>query len=237
MNVVAPPSCNCLRHHVDLFCKLKALKQDQSARQIDMVLVDAQQALDLWKELLQCRVCQQSYDQETLLLWMMGVRALLRRIRSLCLASDDDDQDDDTLTGSEHSSSGLQRPVSRRSDSIRSTVGIYEIKGEEGTLVTNLLILQTLRKISMVLSRLKIRFEEGVRNRKADRTTVPTSRRGAVLMSAETHADQDLPQYDIEHLQQFVRSLDDTVQALVVKLKNTYSLAVHAVTDNLGGLT
>ena len=200
-----PQSCSCLRQNTDLLCRLKSLKERHTTLSIDVLLVGADQALASWKSLLQCRTCQQNEDQEVLLLSALSIRVILRNLQVLCLGCEErDGSDGEMLMSSNHdgkvTASSCRTTGLEKRDSVRSTIGVYEVTGVERILVTDLLISRTLGKIKVVLRCLQERSESARQKHLANNLNLE----GENVMDG-----------DIEPLQQLLKGLDKTVQRLM----------------------
>ena len=224
-------SCHCLEHHADLLCRLKELEQKHIIPRIDVVLVSAQQALVPWKNVIECRICRNDDNQEVLLLSAMSIRSVLRRLQCLLMES----RGQMPLSGASSPGAAFSQRASPiitngncHNDDIKSTIGIYEITGEERTAVTDLLVSRTLDRIRYTL----MRFKERLDNMRKKKTMRPTALRKT--MASYTHDgmdddddddDDELAEYDrgvedLEHLEQVWRNLESTVQRLVRAIRS-----------------
>ena len=218
----ASNACHCLEHHADLLSRLNELEQRHIVPRIDVVLVSAQQALVPWKSVIDCRFCRNDGNQEVLLSSAMSIRSILRRLQNLLLES----RGQDPFSGA----SSPATPFSQRAASldnncdIKSTIGIYEITGEERTAVTDLLISRTLDRIRYTLARFKERLE-GLRTKKIFQPTVMRQQIATYTHNDEVEESDGLEPYvrgaeDLEHLEQVWRNLESTVQRLVHAIRN-----------------
>ncbi|KAL9125522.1 MAG: hypothetical protein Q9217_005279 [Psora testacea] len=218
----ASNTCRCLEHNAELFCRLKELEQRHIVPRIDVVLVSAQQALVPWKNVIECRICRDDDNQEVLLLSAMSIRSVLRRLQSLLMES----RGQDPFSGSSSPATPFSQRMSPadKNGEIKSTIGIYEITGEERTAVTDLLVSRTLDRIRYTLMRFKERLDN-LRNKKM---MMPTTMRQAVssyTYDEEGDGNDSLGGYgrgieDLEHLEQVWRNLESTVQRLVRAIRS-----------------
>ena len=214
-------SCNCLQHHAELLCRLKDLQQRHSQPRIDVVLSGAQQALVPWKSVIECRICQHEDNQEVLLLSAMSIRTVLRSLQSLCL-----DNSTAALAGADYSAVGRTRSPVSGNDTLKSSIGIYEITGEERTAVTDLLISRTLDKIKYTLACFKERLE-AVRNKK--QASVGSTRKASMHDGDSTLAGGKAG--DLDHLLQVWRNLEGIVQMLGRVLRSGNLIPPHLIGD------
>ncbi len=61
-------ACSCVQNHAELVFSLKDLEQRHTRPRLDVVLSTAQRALVHWKDVIECRVCQQDDNEEVLML-------------------------------------------------------------------------------------------------------------------------------------------------------------------------
>lgn len=200
-----PETCSCLQQNADLLCRLKSLKERHVTPPLDVLLVGADQALASWKSLLQCRNCQQNEDQEVLLLSVLSVRVLLRSLQNLFLGGEERNGSGGELLMSSNHDTEVTASLCRttgmeKRDSVRSTIGVYEVTGVERMLFTDLLISRTLGKIKVVLRCLQERSESARRKNIAKNLNLE----GENVMDG-----------GIEPSQQLLRGLDRTVQRLM----------------------
>ncbi|KAF3405240.1 C6 finger domain transcription factor gliZ [Talaromyces pinophilus] len=143
-------ACNCVKDHADLLCRLGELENSNGSLAVDVILMCVQQALGPWKQLSQCKICENDDDQGVLILSAMTIRAVLRRLQRLCAAivlSDEEPSHNDTnvLLG--------------LSDGGRLVMGKYEVPLGEQIVVTYLLISYSLSKIRFAILSLKSKLE------------------------------------------------------------------------------
>ena len=222
----ASTSCRCLEHHADLLCRLKELEQKHIIPRIDVVLVSAQQALIPWKNVIECRVCRNDDNQEVLLLSALSIKSVLRRLQRLLMES----RGQMPLSGASSPGAGFSQlgsPIRmHHEDDIKSTIGIYEITGEERTAVTDLLVSRTLDRIRYTL----MRFKERIDNIRKKTTMRPTAMRRPASTYAhdgmeDDEDDDEFAEYDkgvedLEHLEQVWRNLESTVQRLLRAIRS-----------------
>ncbi|EED16355.1 C6 finger domain protein GliZ-like, putative [Talaromyces stipitatus ATCC 10500] len=139
-------TCSCLQDHADLLCRLGELENSNGSLSVDVTLMCVQQALVPWKQLSQCKICNNDDDQGVLILSAMTIRAVLRRLQRLCAAivlSNDDPSHNDTNF------------LLSLSDGGRLVMGKYEVPFGEQIVVTYLLISYSLAKIRFAVLSLK----------------------------------------------------------------------------------
>ncbi len=198
--------CNCLKQNADVLCRLKSSKIRHASPSIDIFLVGADQALASWKGLLQCRNCRHSDDQEVLHLSVMSIRVLLRSLQNLCHERGEGTSSGEEFGMSNRHDIGVTASPCRANgvemtDSVRSTIGVYEVKGVERTLISNLLISRTLGKIKVILRCLQERSESA--------------------MQKQRWLSGNMMEENTESLQQSLRNLDGTVQKHMQWLRST----------------
>jgi hypothetical protein len=202
MPPLALPLCACLEHQAALLCHLKFLSSQQRSLQIDVALVSAQRAIAVWTSFLECPVCQQDEIcnvSELLSLSVMNIRTTLQILQNLCCTSGEERR---------------QQQTSQGESNVRSTIGVYEISGEESVLVTNLLVLRTTDKINALLCCLM---------EKAGQANI---RATALVASAHMPDSNDLAPTDrsgldtIHHVQKMIMHSGNTIQALKVSLRS-----------------
>ena len=229
-------TCHCLEHHADLIYRLKELEQKHIIPRIDVVLVGAHKALVPWKNVIECRTCRKEDNQEVLLLSAMSIRSVLRRLQSLLMesrgqlplsgASSPGDTFSQQASPVLSSHSNHSRHNSNNDD-LRSTIGIYEITGEERTAVTDLLVSRTLDRIRYTL----LRFKERIESLKAKKTLNPRVMTNSMSAYHQNGigdgalGDDDLSERgrgigDLEHLEQVWHNLENTVQCLVRTIRS-----------------
>lgn len=221
-------TCKCLQHHAYLLCRLKDLEHGHNKPSIDLVLVGVQQALEPWKRLIQCRVCHQTDDQEVLLLSAMSIRTVLRRVQSLFFESGYPQTSG--CSPSDESGGGLKQQKASAGrqafDSVRLTVGIYELTGEEQMLVTDLLLRNTLSKIEFALMCLKERLERCNSRRTSFKPSGNDSRSLSGQSQEQEECSHVVPEgaaSEADHVQQILGGVESTLQALGRLLRNTNS--------------
>lgn len=210
--------CSCLQQNADVLCRLKSVKTQHASPSIDVLLVGADQALAEWKNLLECRNCQQNEDQEVLLLSAMSMRVILRSLQNLYLGVDEGNDHGGEVTLPSNHDAGVRKSLRRTNsidnrDSVRSTIGVYEVTGVERMLVTDLLLSRTLGKIKVVLRCLQERSESAMRKEK--RVSL-----SAQLSNLSSIDESDRIEGYTEPLQQLLAGLDGTVQRIMRWLRN-----------------
>ncbi|EEA19394.1 hypothetical protein EYB25_009508 [Talaromyces marneffei] len=143
-------TCYCVKDHADILCRLGELENINGSLSVDVTLMCVQEALGPWKELSQCKICDNDDDQGVLILSAMTIRAVLRRLQRLCAAivlSNDEPSRNDTnvLLG--------------LSDGGRLVMGKYEVPFGEQIVVTYLLISYSLAKIRFAILSLKSKLD------------------------------------------------------------------------------
>ena len=100
--------------------------------------------------------------------------------------------------------------------SVRVTLGNYEATGNEQKLVTDLLIIHALSKVKFALLSLKDKFEQS-RGQQS-----PLEARRVSSTNARNVLDEQHPEMNVECIQQLLRSLEGTVQAVghAIRTKN-----------------
>jgi hypothetical protein len=126
------------------------MENSNGSLSVDVTLMCVQRALGPWKELSQCKICENDDDQGVLILSAMTIRAVLRRLQRLCAAivlSNDEPSRNDTnvLLG--------------LSDGGRLVMGKYEVPFGEQVVVTYLLISYSLAKIRFAILSLKSKLQ------------------------------------------------------------------------------
>ncbi|KAL9119420.1 MAG: hypothetical protein Q9187_004028, partial [Circinaria calcarea] len=194
--------CACLEHQAALLCRLKSLNSQKCSLQIDMALVSAQRALAVWKDFLECQVCQQDEIRnvsEVLNLSVMNVRTVLQILQRLCSKSGEESR---------------QQETSKGGSNVRSTIGVYEISGEESALVTNLLVLRTVDKINTLLCCLMEKAEQAKK-----RTTTFTA--STYMPGSNDLIPSDRPSLDtIDHVQKMMMHSGNIIQELRASLQS-----------------
>ena len=215
-------TCNCLQHHAELLCRLKELQQRHGQPRIDIVLSGAQQALVPWKSVIECRICQHEDNQEVLLLSAMSIRTVLRSLQSLCLSNSSAG-----VSNSDFVSGKSRAQAADRCESLKSSIGIYEITGEERTAVTDLLISRTLDKIKYTLSCFKERLEAV----KCKKSAMATSARRTSSIHDGDSTLAGGKAGDLDHLMQVWRNLEGIVQMLGRVLRSSNLVPPHLMGD------
>ncbi len=90
----------------------------------------------------------------------------------------------------------------------RVTLGNYEATGNEQKLVTDLLIIHALGKVKFALLSLKDKFEQSRRQQS------PLEPRSVSSTNSRNVLDEQHPDMNVECIQQLLRSLEGTVQAV-----------------------
>lgn len=143
-------ACNCVKDHADLLCRLGELENSNGSLSVDVTLMCVQQALGPWKELSQCKICENDDDQGVLILSAMTIRAVLRRLQRLCAA---------IVLADEEPSHNNNNVLLGLSDGGRLVMGKYEVPFGEQIVVTYLLISYSLAKIRFAILSLKSKLE------------------------------------------------------------------------------
>ena len=195
-------TCNCVQNHAELLCRLKDLEQRHTMPRLDIVLSAAQQALVPWKEVIECRVCQNDDNQEVLVLSGMSIRTILRALSPLCI------EYYNNFISSGEAIRRQQPPVSTPDD-MKSTIGCYRISGEERMAVTDLLISRCLDQVRLTLACFKTRLET-MKARKASKVATHSRKRTASDVEALSKGGPG----DLDHLLQVWQNLESTVQML-----------------------
>ena len=103
------------------------------------------------------------------------------------------------------------------------TVGMYEIKGTDKIMVTNVLLSRILDKIKAVLAGLKHRSEIARRKMQRKNAAIKSSSR-SVPEDEGGVAEYEEAESDFNHLQQLLRGLENTVQFLLKELKSSNTI-------------
>lgn len=195
-------TCNCVQNHAELLCRLKDLEQRHTMPRLDVVLSAAQEALIPWKEVIECSICQNDDNQEVLVLSGMSIRTILRALSPLCI-----DYYNNFISSGE--AIRRQQPAVRTPDDMKSTIGCYQITGEERMAVTDLLISRCLDQVKLTLACFKTRLET-MKAKKASSASGHSRKR--------TASDVDMLSKggpaDLDHLLQVWQNLENTVQML-----------------------
>ena len=186
-----------MEQHTELLGFLKGLEQGNNQSSVDGVLIGVQKALVPWQNLTQCRICPYDDDQAVLILSVMSIRSILRRLQRIS-----------TRDGSEIPTSGYATPAMPSIKSVRVTLGNYEATRNEQKLITDLLIIHALGKVKSALLSLGDKFEQsrGQQSSFEPRSVSSTNSRNVL--------DEQRPEMNVECIQQLLRSLECTVQAV-----------------------
>lgn len=201
--------CNCLQHHAELLCQLRDVGGNPPT--MDIILISTHQAIHHWNMLLNCSVCHYTDDQEVLLLSAMSIRAVLRRLKNVCM--------DYTGTSSGEHSPKAQKPQNekRQRQDLRLTVGLYQVTAEEQALVTDLLLMHVLRKIRLALASMTEKLGRAMRTGKV-MAEVDSSGNTTMSQGISPIDDTDFRHEetgrDSSHVQQLLVEFEGTLQRL-----------------------
>ena len=201
-SIASMATCNCVQNHAELLCRLKDLEQRHTMPRLDVVLSAAQQALVPWKEVIECRVCQNDDNQEVLVLSGMSIRTILRALSPLCV-----DYYNHSISSGE--AIRRQQPPVSTPDDMKSTIGCYRITGDERMAVTDLLISRCLDQVKLTLACFKNRLET-MKARRASSALAPSLKRTVSDVEAFSKGGPG----DLDHLLQVWQNLENTVQML-----------------------
>ena len=144
--------CTCLQQNTELLCsfKLAEATNNQNSHRIDAVLQAAQEASKPWQNLLDCRNCGSNQDQEVIQIAFMTIRLMLLRFQNLVplcdpYASSREEPPDRPQCRQEVAQRAWQNYGARL------TLGAYEIRERESSMMAQVLLLGAIRNIKSML--------------------------------------------------------------------------------------
>uniref|UniRef100_A0A093VKS2 Filamentous growth regulator 27 n=1 Tax=Talaromyces marneffei PM1 TaxID=1077442 RepID=A0A093VKS2_TALMA len=156
-------SCACMQQQVDLLFKSKILNNSQpgnnnasnndgSVVSIDVALALVEEGMKAWQTPIMCTPCRCNDDQEVILLAFMSIQAVTRYFQRLLI------RNRSQLSGTppRHVDPG-QCPARTQ-----MTIGAFQVQGEDRLLLLKTLVLNTVRKLSWILTSLRKILEEKV---------------------------------------------------------------------------
>ena len=202
-------SCTCFQQNADLLCTLKKTSTSSTARELSLglLLPTVQDALKAWRSLIECRSCSTNAEQEILLLAFMTIRILLVRVQGQM--TDDPDQANPPPSHSpdsqrrQSSRSNIRQTTSPARHAARVTIGDHELGDRDRWLVTQFMLLNTVRRIKAAVQR----FQELL-----ERKTKPTMVAGGTLTPAEFEVGYDQVAQMLRNLSMKVASLEKELE-------------------------
>jgi len=151
--------CSCLQRHVDLLCSIKQ-SGIQNRSSMSEVLLELEEAIRIFRDMIDCFNCTSNCDDEVLLLALMCIRALLSQIQNLPMYAGSNST---SLGGSQskpgrssqRNSRGISLFEGDSSDLAQVVVGDFEVTGDDKHTLLQVFGSMTFRKIETVLLSLK----------------------------------------------------------------------------------
>lgn len=205
--------CRCLHNQADLFCSLTEFKHGLVAFQVGPLLEKAPLALAQWKSALQCLHCKHAKNRDVYNMLALGVRVIISMMESAYASKVDSSQLND-FDFSRRTGSGLQSNSDSMSASYpRLQLGLYEVVGEDYTLVANTLLARNIQRIRAIVSCLRDRVDSICSEGAVDCSQ-------HTMATLQTLAPGFSPVDGTEQLPLLARSLEVRIEALLQHLKD-----------------
>lgn len=160
--------CTCLHSVTELLCQLKRMDAEQGAGiPIDRLLLVAEQVHTLVTQLLECAVCASKPDAEVALLAVVNIRVIVRRFGEQLASREASPGARGPASSVGSSSSSTPRiPLEQHSDMRASAsssgvsdvrVGEFPVKGADGQMLMDFVLMRTLSNSRVALGKLKSR--------------------------------------------------------------------------------
>ena len=205
--------CTCLQQNTELLCsfKLAEATNNQNSHRIDAVLQAAQEASKTWQNLLDCRNCGFNQDQEVIQIAFMTIRLMLLRFQDLVPLCD-------PYSSSREGPS--DRPQCRQEVAQRAwqnygarlTLGAYEIRERESSMMAQVLLLGAIRNIKSML----LPFKEMLDRKQTmhrPKLDGPGGSRGQ-RQAKNAFMGQGHPASNLDHIKHMLQSLGSFLQTL-----------------------
>ena len=222
--------CPCLQHHTELLCTLKGSELTRSSwlsggsswnarPTLNHTLRQVQEALRVWRGLIDCQNCAHNDDQEVLLLALMCVRKVLARLRLVgpSVPYDESSQSESGVANRKSRSSQSQCrtpdvPAIDFSNESQMLVGDFEVTGHDKSVLLRVLMANTLRKITAILKLLREVLERKKNLEKTSNSSFMTPIGGA--WQEPRHGTSSLV-----HAEQMTQGLLSSVESQMSALK------------------